>query len=145
MKTDLFQSCGHCWIFQNCWHIECSTFTVSSFRIWNSSTGIPSCPLALFVLMLSIKSVSDLGSQQTPLIMLTGSYVPPASLPCRIPEAPRPPAPVWIGNCLVLLLCSSPESISTPSSGGPHAPSYNRSSFSGSHGFLILSLFVCFF
>ena len=27
MKTDLFQSCGHCWVFQICWHIECSTFT----------------------------------------------------------------------------------------------------------------------
>ena len=26
MKTDLFQSCGHCWVFQICWHIECSTF-----------------------------------------------------------------------------------------------------------------------
>ena len=22
MKTDLFQSCGHCWVFQICWHIE---------------------------------------------------------------------------------------------------------------------------
>ena len=42
MKTDLFQSHGHCWVFQICWHIECSTFTASSFRIWNSSTGIPS-------------------------------------------------------------------------------------------------------
>ena len=39
--------------FQICWHIECSTFTASSFRIWNSSTGIPSPPLALFVVMLS--------------------------------------------------------------------------------------------
>ena len=38
--------------FQICWHIECSTFTASSFRIWNSSTGIPSPPLALFVVML---------------------------------------------------------------------------------------------
>ena len=36
MKTDLFQSCGHCWVFQICWHIECSTFTVSSFRIYLS-------------------------------------------------------------------------------------------------------------
>ena len=53
MKTDLFQSCGHCWVFQMCWHIEWSTFTASSFRIWNSSTGIPSPPLALFVVMLS--------------------------------------------------------------------------------------------
>ena len=42
MKTDLFQSCDHCWVFQISWHIECSTFTASSFRIWNSSTGIPS-------------------------------------------------------------------------------------------------------
>jgi len=32
--------------------IECSTFTVWSFRIWNSSTWIPSTPLALFVVML---------------------------------------------------------------------------------------------
>ena len=53
MKTDFFQSCGHCWVFQICWHIECSTFTASSFRIWNSSTGIPLPPLALFILMLS--------------------------------------------------------------------------------------------
>ena len=36
-----------------CWHIECSTFTASSFRTWNSSTGIPSPPLALFIVMLS--------------------------------------------------------------------------------------------
>ena len=49
MKTDLFQSSGHCWVFQVCWHIECSTFTASSFRIWKSSTWIPSPPLALFV------------------------------------------------------------------------------------------------
>ena len=51
MKTDLFQSCGHCWVFQICWHFECITFTASSFRIWNSSIGIPSLPLALFVVM----------------------------------------------------------------------------------------------
>ena len=48
MKTDLFQSCGHFWVLQICWHIECSTFTASSF----SSTGIPSPLLALFTVML---------------------------------------------------------------------------------------------
>ena len=32
--------------------IECSTLTASSFSIWNSSTGIPSPPLALFAVML---------------------------------------------------------------------------------------------
>ena len=52
MKTDLFQSCDHCWVFQICWHIELSTFTASSFRIRSSSTGIPSPPLDLLVLML---------------------------------------------------------------------------------------------
>ena len=45
MKTGLFLSCGHCWVFQICWHVECSTFTASSFRSWNISTGIPSPPL----------------------------------------------------------------------------------------------------
>ena len=52
MKTDFFQSFCHCWVFQICWYIEYSTFTASSFRILNTSTGIPSPPLALFVVML---------------------------------------------------------------------------------------------
>ena len=52
MKTDLLQSRGHCWVFQNCWHIEPSTLTASSFRVCNSSAGIPSPLLALFVVML---------------------------------------------------------------------------------------------
>ena len=35
MKTDLFQSCGHCWVFQICWHIECSPFIAFlSKRLW---------------------------------------------------------------------------------------------------------------
>ena len=53
MKTDPFQLCRHWCIFQICCHIECSTFTASFFRIWNSSTGIPSPPLALFIVLLS--------------------------------------------------------------------------------------------
>ena len=48
MKTDFFQSYGHCWVFQICWQIECSTFKAS----WNNSTGIPSPPLALFIVVL---------------------------------------------------------------------------------------------
>ena len=51
-NENLFQSCGHCWVFQICWHIVCSTFTASSFRIWNSSNGILSPPLALLVIRL---------------------------------------------------------------------------------------------
>ena len=52
MKTEILQSCGHCWVFQICWPGECSTFTASSFRIWNSSAGIPSLRLALLIVML---------------------------------------------------------------------------------------------
>ena len=52
MKIDPFQSCGYCWVFQICRYIECSCFTAASFRIWNSSTGIASPPLALFVVIL---------------------------------------------------------------------------------------------
>ena len=52
MKTDIIQSCGHCWVVQIYWYIECCTFTASSFRIWNSSIGIPSPPLVLFIVIL---------------------------------------------------------------------------------------------
>ena len=51
MKTDLLQY-GYCWVFQICWHTECSTLTASSFRIWKSRAGFPSLPLALFVVMV---------------------------------------------------------------------------------------------
>ena len=79
MKTDLFQSCGHCWVFQICWHIECSTFIASSFRIWNSSTGIPSPPLASFVVMLPkahLTSYSRMSGSRwvIPPLWLSGSW-----------------------------------------------------------------------
>ena len=51
MKTDIFQSCGHCWVCQIYCRIECSTLTTSSFRIWNSSAGITSLPLTLFIVI----------------------------------------------------------------------------------------------
>ena len=47
-----FPVCGHCWVFQICWYIECSTLTASSFRIFNSSSVISSPWLALFIIML---------------------------------------------------------------------------------------------
>ena len=52
LKNHLFQSCGHCSVFQICWHVECSTLTASSFKILNSSPGIPSPPLTFFIIML---------------------------------------------------------------------------------------------
>ena len=47
-----FESCGCCQVFQICWHMKCSTFTASSYRSWNSPAGIPSPPVALFIVML---------------------------------------------------------------------------------------------
>ena len=71
MKTDLFQSCGHCWVFQICWHIEFKTFTASSFRIWNSSTGIPSPPLVVMLPKAHLTSHSRMsGSNHTIVIIL---------------------------------------------------------------------------
>ena len=52
MKTDFFQSWTIAEFSKFFWHIEYSTFTASSFKVWNSSTGIPSLLLALFVVML---------------------------------------------------------------------------------------------
>ena len=53
-------------VFQICWHIECSTLTALTFGILNSSAGILSPPLALFVLML-------LKAQLTSHSMMSGS------------------------------------------------------------------------
>ena len=78
MRTDIFQSCGHCWVFQICWHIECNTLLASSFRVLNSSTGISSHPLALLTAVLpkahltSHSRMSRSGWMTTPL-WLSGS------------------------------------------------------------------------
>ena len=49
MRIYLFQFCDYCQVFQICWHIECSTSIAPSFRILNSSAGIPSPPLTLLI------------------------------------------------------------------------------------------------
>ena len=81
MKTDLFQSRGHCWVFQICLHIECGILTTLSFRIWNSSAGIPSSPLALVIVMLPeahLTSHSRMSGSRwvTTLLWLSGSLRP---------------------------------------------------------------------
>ena len=76
MKTDLFQSCGHCWVFQICWHTECSTFTASSSKIWNSSTGIPSPPLAFFIVMLPKAPLTSDSRMSDSRWVITPSWLP---------------------------------------------------------------------
>ena len=75
MKTDLFQSCGHCWVFQTSLHIEYSTFTASSCRIWNSTAGIPSPPLALFVVMLSKSYLTSHSRMSGSRLVITPSWL----------------------------------------------------------------------
>ena len=80
-----FQSYGHCWGSQICWHIECNTLTASTFRIWNSSAGIPSPPLALFIVIL-------------PKVHLT-SY-------SRMPDSRWVIAPSWWSRSLWSFFCT---------------------------------------
>ena len=40
-----------CWVFEICWHWV-QHFHSITFKIWNGSAGIPSPPLALFIVML---------------------------------------------------------------------------------------------
>ena len=61
--------------FPNLWHIECSTFTVLSFRIWNSSTGILSPPLALFVVMLSKAHLTSHSSMSGSRSVITPTWL----------------------------------------------------------------------
>ena len=75
MKTDIFQSCGHCWVLQICWHIVCSTFTALSFRIWNSSPGIPLPPLALFVVILPKAHLTSHSRMSGPRWVITPSFL----------------------------------------------------------------------
>ena len=88
MKTDLFQSCGHCWVFQICWHIECSTFIASSFRIWNSSAGIPSPPLTLFIVIFQMTRPLDFKLQDVWLWVSEHMIMA-----------------IWVINFCIVLLC----------------------------------------
>ena len=74
-NENCFQSCGHCWVFQICWHIECCTFIASSFRIWNSSTGIPSPPLAFFLVMLSLSHLTSHSKMSGSRWVITPSWL----------------------------------------------------------------------
>ena len=76
MKTELFQSYGHCWVFQICWHIECSTFIASPFRISNCSTRILPLPLlALFIVMLPKAHVTSHSRMSDSRWVITPSWL----------------------------------------------------------------------
>ena len=55
--------------------IECSTFTASSFRIWNSSTRIPSPPPTLFVVMLPKAHLTSHSRMSSSMLLITPSWL----------------------------------------------------------------------
>ena len=75
MKTDLFQSCGHCWVFHIFWHIEWNTFTASSFKTWSNSVGIPSIPRALFIVMLPKAHLTSDSRMSGARLVITPSWL----------------------------------------------------------------------
>ena len=54
MRIDLFQSCGYCWVFHICWHVESNILITSSFRVLTSSAGIPLHPPAVSTAVLPV-------------------------------------------------------------------------------------------
>ena len=75
MKIDFFQFFGHCWVFQISWRIECKTLTASSFRIWNSSAGVWSPLLALFIGMLPKAHLTSHSRMCGPRWVITPSWL----------------------------------------------------------------------
>ena len=114
MQIDIFQSCGHCWVFQICWHIDYSTFTVSSFRIWNRSAWIPSLPLVLFILVLPKAHLTSLSRISGSRWVITSSWLSwegeggtnwkPNSETYTLPYVKQIPS----GNLLYDVGCSNP-------------------------------------
>ena len=61
--------------FLICWHTECSTLTASSFRIWNSSIGIPSPPLCFFIVILLKAHLSSYSRMSGSRWVITPSWL----------------------------------------------------------------------
>ena len=98
MQTDFSQSCGHCWVFQICWHIEVSTLTASSFSILNSSVGIPSPTLALFLVMLPKAHLTSHSRMSVPRWVTT---------PLWFSGSLRPFLYTSVYSCHLFLICSA--------------------------------------
>ena len=62
--------------FKIWWHIECSTFTASSFRDCNSSTGLPSPLQALLIVMLPMAHLTSHSKMSGSRWVITPSWLP---------------------------------------------------------------------
>ena len=110
MKTDLFQSCGHCWVFQIHWHIECKTLTA-----WVIIAYVSACLLSCFScvqLFVTLWTVA----QQAPLSMGFSRQDCWSGLPCPPPgylpdPGIKPTSPVSPALLADSLLLSHKESL----------------------------------
>ena len=84
IKTECFQSCGHRWVFQICWHIECSIFPASSYRVWNGSIGIISHPITLFIMILSKTHLTSHSRMSGSRWVITPSWLDHEALFCTV-------------------------------------------------------------
>ena len=57
-----------------CWHIECSTLIASSFWNWNSTVGILSPPLALFIVMLPKAHLTSHSRMSSSRLVIASSW-----------------------------------------------------------------------
>ena len=129
MKIELFQFCDYCWVFQICWHIDCSTLTETTFNILHSSSRIPSFPLAFFVAMLPKVKFSPVQ-----LLVMSNSLRPHETQHPR-PCCPSPTPGVHTNPCPSSRWCHPTISFSV-------VPfSYCRKSFPASGSFLMSQFF----
>ena len=70
-----FPVLGHYWGLQISWHTVCSTWATSSFRTWNSSTGILSPPLALFIVILPMAHLTSDSRMSVSSWVITRSWL----------------------------------------------------------------------
>ena len=74
MNTNFFQSCGYCWVFQICWHIECGTFIASSLGF--EIVQLEFCHLnQLFVVMLPKTHLTSLSRMSASRCMTTSLWL----------------------------------------------------------------------
>ena len=60
MKTDLFQSCGHCWVFQICWqHFNSIIFSSAGIPSFDPAQSLPGLEWCIFT---SLKSPWNKGT-----------------------------------------------------------------------------------
>ena len=68
-KLTFFQFCGHCWVFQICWHIEWSPFTAINFLNLSPPLCTHHCCLSLHPLTCSVVTLPPWSQSFPPTVL----------------------------------------------------------------------------